>query len=80
MVGGHVPVPAWDEYDEWLGAITPSDIHVIGLKGLLLIDQLDPVRHDPRFTKLIATLGLTEAHARAQAWRKAHPPEKPVAK
>jgi hypothetical protein len=38
----------------------------------------DPVRNDPRWVKLMADAGLTEAHARAQAWRKAHPPEKPA--
>jgi hypothetical protein len=36
--------------------------------------------NDPRWVKLMADTGLTEAHARAQAWRKAHPPEKPAAK
>jgi hypothetical protein len=40
----------------------------------------DPVRHDPRWAKIMADVGLTEAHARAQAWRKAHPPEKPAVK
>jgi TolB-like protein/Flp pilus assembly protein TadD len=37
----------------------------------------DPVRTDPRFIEYLSTLGLAEAHTRAQAWRKAHPPEKP---
>ncbi len=37
----------------------------------------DPVRTDPRFIQYLATLGLTEAHTRAQAWRRSHPPEKP---
>lgn len=27
---------------------------------------------------ILADAGLTEAYARAQAWRKAHPPEKPA--
>ncbi len=36
----------------------------------------DPVRNDPRFVRYLATVGLTEGHARAQAWRAAHPPEK----
>jgi len=40
----------------------------------------DSVRDDPRFIKYLATLGLTQAHARAQAWRAAHPPEKSEAK
>ena len=42
--------------------------------------DFDPVRNDPRWVKLMAEAGLTEAHARAQAWRQAHPPEKPAAK
>jgi tetratricopeptide (TPR) repeat protein len=40
----------------------------------------DPVRDDPRFIRYLAALGQTEADARAQAWRAAHPPEKPEAK
>ncbi len=40
----------------------------------------DPVRKDPRWVKLMAEAGLTEAHARAQAWRQAHPAEKPDGK
>ena len=40
----------------------------------------DRFRADPRFLKLLATAGLGEAHARAQAWRAAHPLEKPEAK
>jgi hypothetical protein len=39
----------------------------------------DLIRGEPRFAQFLAALGLTEAHARAQAWRKAHPPEKPTA-
>jgi len=42
--------------------------------------SFDPIRADPRIVQGLAALGLTEAHARAQAWRKAHPPEKAVAK
>jgi hypothetical protein len=30
---------------------------------------VDPLRGDPRFGKFLATLGASEAHARAQAWR-----------
>ncbi len=36
----------------------------------------DQIRHEPRFVQLLDTLAVTEAHARAQAWRAAHPPEK----
>ena len=42
--------------------------------GLLLDSpDLDPVRQEPQFVQLLATLGLTEAHARAQKWRAARP-------
>ena len=48
--------------------------------GYLWDPIYDPVRNDPRWVKLIADAGLTAAHARAQAWRKAHPPEKAAGK
>ena len=41
--------------------------------GLLFGRVYDPLRSDPRFVKFIDTLGLTEANARASAWRAAHP-------
>jgi len=37
---------------------------------------LDGVRQKPEFLEVIEQVGLTEAHARVQAWRQAHPPEK----
>ena len=39
----------------------------------------DPIRSEPRFIAMLTQLGLDEAHARAQAWRAANPPEKPEA-
>lgn len=41
--------------------------------GFLFSRQYDSLRNDPRFVKFIGTLGLTEAYARARAWRAAHP-------
>jgi tetratricopeptide (TPR) repeat protein len=41
--------------------------------GFLFSRQYDPLRNDPRFGKFIDNLGLTEAYARARAWRAAHP-------
>jgi hypothetical protein len=38
------------------------------------------VRADPRFVRYLSVLGVTEAHARAQSWRAAHPPDKSEAK
>jgi len=48
-----------------------------GVIDLLYQRIYDPVRTEPRFVQFLAKLGLTEAHTRAQAWRRAHPPEKP---
>ena len=52
----------------------------LGMEREFYEPLFDPIRAHPRFVKFLADLGLTEAHARAQAWRKAHPPEKPSAK
>jgi len=41
---------------------------------------LDSVRQKPEFLRVLDQVGLTEAHARVQAWRAAHPPEKPAVK
>jgi len=35
----------------------------------------DPVRNDPRFVAMLEKLGVKETHDRAQAWRKANPPQ-----
>jgi hypothetical protein len=43
---------------------------------LLWWPVFDAVREEPEFKAMIAAMGFTEAHARAQAWRAAHPPEK----
>ena len=67
-------------FDEWFERFNPADFYVSGIRGMLFSKGWDPVRRDPRFGKLIAGFGLTEAHARAQAWRAANPPDKPEAK
>jgi TolB-like protein/Tfp pilus assembly protein PilF len=64
--------------DEAMVLLTPKAIH---LRASYLWEPIfDQVRADPRWVKFIADAGLTEPHARAQAWRKAHPPEKPATK
>ncbi len=66
--------------EDAIAALDPSAQNV-NFIGLLLFDRrYDSIRGEPRFAKFLAELGLTEAHARAQAWRKAHPPESPSAK
>ena len=54
-----------------LAAIDPTTLAIQPFHKLLLEPGYDPLRTDPRFVKILATLGMTEAHARAQAWRAA---------
>jgi len=56
--------------------LRPDDMWVQSFDFLLFWPVFDPIRGDSRFIKLLERLGLTEAHARAQAWRAAHPREK----
>jgi TolB-like protein/Flp pilus assembly protein TadD len=60
---------------EALAAMNPAKTNIAATAELLYSEIYDPIRSDPRFVNFIATLGLTEAHARAQAWRAAHPPK-----
>jgi tetratricopeptide (TPR) repeat protein len=61
-------------------ALNPDLVPAYLIHQWLWLPAIDPIRGDPRFKEFLATLGLTEAHARAQAWRAANPPEKPEAK
>ncbi len=49
-------------------AVSSREIHY-----LLFLPEFDSVRDDPRFQQVLKILGLGDAHARAQAWRAAHP-------
>jgi TolB-like protein/cytochrome c-type biogenesis protein CcmH/NrfG len=66
------------QYDQALAKVSANDVSTSSVVDYLYSADFDPVRDDPRFTSLLATLGLSGAHARAQAWRAAHPPEKPA--
>jgi len=66
--------------EEGLAALNPAEMPSTYLHDVLFEPWYDPVREDPRFRQFLETLGVSDAHARAQAWRKAHPPEKPEAK
>jgi TolB-like protein/Tfp pilus assembly protein PilF len=63
-----------------LAELSAEKISILGVDAIFYLPALDPIRADPRFVAVLATTGLKEAHDRAQAWRKAHPPEKPEAK
>ena len=67
-------------FEEAMAALNPATTESTQIEEWLFMPEFDPLRHNPRFEKFLATLGQTEAHARAQAWRAAHPPEKVEAK
>jgi len=58
---------------EALAVLDPATTNISDAGELLFSTRYDPIRAEPRFIKFLDTLGLTEAHARAQAWRAAHP-------
>jgi hypothetical protein len=57
-----------------LDAATPGIVPFI-LYGTCL-REFDTVRAEPALQAWLAKVGLTEANARVQAWRAAHPAEK----
>ena len=69
----YVGLAALGRPDEALAAMPADFILVVLVSELYLNPDLDPIRNDPRFVQLLATLGRTEANSRAQAWRAAHP-------
>ncbi len=52
----------------------------IWLDEVMWHPHFDKMRSAPEFVAWLKKTGLTEVQARAQAWRAAHPPEKPEAK
>lgn len=67
-------------FEQALAAMDPAALGIQNIADLLVGAEFDPIRRDPRFVQILATLGMTEAHARAQAWRAAHPLPKTPAK
>ena len=67
---GAAALGKWEEFfANWGPAVLTVDD-----PWFLYMSALDPVRADPRFLAVLQEVGLIEAHARAQAWRKARPP------
>ena len=66
--------------EEAVTRLVPAKLFANSVAQFLFDSFYDSIRNDPRLVKLRAEVGLNEAHDRAQAWRKAHPPEKAVAK
>ncbi len=66
--------------EECFRALESGSRTALAVETLLFWPVFDEIRHEPRFSRMLAELGMTEAHARAQAWRAAHPPEKAPAK
>lgn len=60
---------ALGKQDEVLASLRADSMSVRTGEMLHFWPVFDPIRSDLRFVKMLATLGLTEAHARAQTWR-----------
>jgi TolB-like protein/Flp pilus assembly protein TadD len=60
-------------YEDALAALDPATLPITFIGDVLVAPLYDPIRGDRRFGQFLSTLGATEAHARAQAWRAAHP-------
>jgi TolB-like protein/Tfp pilus assembly protein PilF len=58
---------------EALDAVRLDRISIMTFSLGFINPDYDPIRQDPRYVALLAELGMTEAHARARAWRAAHP-------
>ncbi|MBI5767464.1 MAG: protein kinase [Verrucomicrobia bacterium] len=63
-------------HEESIVAFSETRLTRLSLSLLLYERACDPIRDDPRIRRLLATVGATEAHARAQTWRAAHPAER----
>jgi TolB-like protein/Flp pilus assembly protein TadD len=59
--------------DEALASLPTDSVSAAQLSDLYFNRDLDPVRDDSRFVQLLATIGCTEANARARTWRASLP-------
>ncbi len=61
---------------EAVKALKLEDVSKYDLEWMFYLPIFDQIRSEPAFVRLLSDTGMTAAHARAQAWRAAHPPEK----
>jgi hypothetical protein len=66
--------------DEAFDALDQAIVDWGFIDTFLFSPLLDHLRTHPRFIAKLQAASLAEIHSRAQAWRAAHPPEKPEAK
>jgi tetratricopeptide (TPR) repeat protein len=59
-------------FEEALNALSPGEAMMNSIAALCFNPALDPVRSDPRFLRYLTSLGIKEAHDRAQVWRAAN--------
>jgi len=64
---------------EALSALQADRLIPGNLENMIFLPVFDQIRDRPEFTRVLEEAGLVAAHARAQVWRQAHPPEKPAA-
>jgi TolB-like protein/Tfp pilus assembly protein PilF len=63
-----------------LASLDPNDATYASCEWMAYLPLFDQIRTEPAFRRYYETVGLSEAHARAQAWRAANPPQKVEAK
>ncbi len=63
-----------------LTGLDPDDASYAECEWMAYLPLFDQIRNEPAFRRFYDEVGLGEAHARAQAWRQAHPPESSVTK
>jgi TolB-like protein/Tfp pilus assembly protein PilF len=63
---------------EAIAMLDPGPLTTNLMDALLFDSLFDPLRGEPKFAQVLGEVGLTEANARAQAWR-AHQEPEPVA-
>jgi TolB-like protein/Tfp pilus assembly protein PilF len=65
--------------EEALATLNANQTVAYMVESWFYLPLFDPIRQEPRFRQYVAALNLTEDHARAQAWRAAHPPKEMAA-